>query len=324
LKLGKAFSRKLLKKQSANGYVRTARVSRVSSNAEDRHPLSKHMPVLPWNRSPRPFVKWAGGKGQLLAKLEKHFPNRFNTYYEPFLGGGAVFFHLVERRPHFSAVLSDVNEELINTYRVVKDQLQKLIRLLRIHKIEYRKAPKEYYYRIRTQEPADEAERAARLIFLNKTCYNGLYRVNRQGKFNVPFGKYKNPKICDKENLQTISQVLRWTNARLLSIDYQKATSEAGEGDFVYFDPPYQPVSSTASFTGYTDSGFSYAEQERLGKWFRQLDSQGCYVLLSNSDTREVLDIYDGYSIERVPALRAISCRGSGRKGHTELVISNQ
>jgi len=268
-------------------------------------------------------VKWAGGKSQLLKSLEKHFPKTFKTYYEPFLGGGAVFFYLVQRRPRFNAVLSDINKELITAYRVIKEQVEDLILQLENHKAEYKPDPKKYYYQVRACEPSDDVERTARLIFLNKTCYNGLYRVNKQGKFNVPFGRYKNPKICDKENLRTVSQVLRWSNAKLLATDFQEATKDAEMGDFIYLDPPYQPVSSTANFTSYTHSGFSKEEQERLGRWFRELDRRECQVLLSNSDTQEVRDIYDGYNIQTVRASRAISCKGDRRTGHTELIICN-
>lgn len=285
--------------------------------------VMEKLPVLPWSRPPRPFVKWAGGKSQLLKRLERHFPKNFWTYYEPFLGGGAVFFHLVERHPRFNVVLSDINKELITAYRVVKERVEDLVRKLGNYKAKYKLAPEKYYYEVRSQEPSGDVEKVARLIFLNKTCYNGLYRVNKEGKFNVPFGRYKNPKICDKENLRRVSQALRWSNAKLLAVDYQEATKIAREGDFIYFDPPYQPVSSTANFTSYTRSGFSIEDQEQLGRWFQELDKRGCQILLSNSDTREVLDIYDGYYIERVQALRAISCKGNRRKGHTELVISN-
>jgi DNA adenine methylase len=239
------------------------------------------------------------------------------------LGGGAVFFHLVENRSPFRVVLSDLNEELINTYRIIRDEVEALIESLRVHKSNYRRQPKKYYYEVRDQEPEEPVEMAARLLFLNKTCYNGLYRVNRKGKFNVPFGKYKNPEIYDPENLRLVSKVLKFSNAQLLAQDYQKTTENAGKGDFVYFDPPYQPVSSTASFTSYTNSGFSLQEQKRLGNWFRELDKRGCKILLSNSDTEEIRDIYGGYYIKTVAVMRAISCKGNTRKGHTELIISN-
>lgn len=276
-----------------------------------------------WTERPQPFLKWAGGKSQMLRNLEERFPRHFSKYYEPFLGGGAVFFRLVEKYPPFSAVLSDSNEELINAYEVVKTNVEQLVETLKTHKANYDHQPKEYYYQVRKQRPFGRVEKAARLIFLNKTCYNGLYRVNRKGEFNVPFGKYENPRILDEENLRTVSGVLNYTNAELLTADYQEATKDASKGDFIYFDPPYQPVSSTANFTSYTHSGFSLDEQKRLGVWFKELDKRGCTVLLSNSNAREVRDIYSGYDIETAPAVRAISCKGNKRKGHTELIIHN-
>lgn len=285
--------------------------------------MLKLLQSIPWSRKPRPFVKWAGGKGQLLNRLENHFPEAFETYYEPFLGGGAVFFHLVSMRPRFNAVLSDLNAELMTTYGVIKDQVEDLIVLLKNHRTKYRVNPKKYYYSVRASEPSVDVEKAARLIFLNKTCYNGLYRVNKKGRFNVPCGWFLNPKIFDIENLRSISTVLRWSDVKLLSIDYREATKDAKEGDFIYFDPPYQPKSLTASFTSYTTSGFSEKEQELLGEWFRKLDARGCHILLSNSDTPEIRTLYKDYNIEVAQVLRAINCKGNGRKGHTELIISN-
>jgi DNA adenine methylase len=280
--------------------------------------------AVPWINSPKPFLKWAGGKTRLLNKLEAHFPKTFGTYYEPFLGGGAVFFYLVERHPRFNAVLSDINEELITAYRVVKEDVEELIKHLKEHKKKYKSDPKKYYYFVRdTFEPSNDVEQTARLIFLNKTCFNGLYRVNKKGKFNVPLGRYKNPKICDKENLLAVNKVLQWSNAKLLVGDFQETTNDAKKGDFVYFDPPYKPVSSTANFTSYTSSGFSIKEQERLGSWFKKLDERGCKIVLSNSDTEKIWNIYDGFEIERIPTLRAINCKGNSRAGHTELIIHN-
>jgi DNA adenine methylase len=289
--------------------------------SEDK--MMKRLYTIPWTRSPRPFVKWAGGKGQLLQQLEQCLPQSFSTYYEPFLGGGAFFFYLVEHRPRFNAILSDINSELINAYDVVKNRLEKLIEELLRHEARYRLAPKQYYYQVRAEEPSDDVGKAARLIFLNRTCYNGLYRVNRMGKFNVPFGRYKNPTICDKENLLTVSQVLRWSNAKLLAADYREATKSAEKGDLVYFDPPYQPVSATANFTSYTNSGFSFDDQIQLGDWFRELDKRGCRVFLSNSSKEEVRRIYRGYSVQEVEVLRAINCKADRRKGHTEFIVGN-
>jgi DNA adenine methylase len=277
-----------------------------------------------WTERPQPFLKWAGGKSQMLRNLGEHFPRHFSKYYEPFLGGGAVFFRLVERYPPFDAVLSDCNEELINAYEVVKTHVEQLVETLKIHEVNYVRQAKDYYYQVRKERPFCSVERAARLIFLNKTCYNGLYRVNRKSEFNVPFGRYENPRILDEENLRKVSRILNLTNAKVLTADYQDATKDASNGDFIYFDPPYQPVSSTANFTSYTHTGFSLDEQKRLGVWFKELDRRGCTVLLSNSDTTEVRDIYSGYNLETVPAVRVISCKGNKRKDHSELIICNQ
>jgi DNA adenine methylase len=284
--------------------------------------LEPSQPV-PWNTTPRPFVKWAGGKGQLLERLERYFPKDLGVYYEPFLGGGAVFFHLVNKRSKFDAVLSDTNSELITTYRVIKEQVEDLIGILKSHRAEYRADPKKYFYSVRAAEPELDVEKAARLIFLNKTCFNGLYRVNSKGKFNVPCGWFLNPSIFDPENLRSVSAVLNWSNAKLLVADFREATKDAKDGDFIYFDPPYLPKSITASFTCYTAGGFSAANQKELEKWSVELSNRGCKVLLSNSDTPEIHEMYKDYKIERVQVLRAINCKGDQRKGHTELIIRN-
>jgi DNA adenine methylase len=279
------------------------------------------MQVVPWNRAPKPFVKWAGGKGQLLERLEQYFPKDFGTYYEPFLGGGAVFFYLVSKRSKFDAVLSDTNSDLITTYRVIKEQVDDLIELLKNHRANYRIDYKNYFYSVRADEPQADVEKAARLIFLNKTCFNGLYRVNKKGKFNVPCGWFLDPSIFDEENLRSISAVLRWSNAKLLVADYREATKDAKLGDFIYFDPPYLPKSSTAGFTCYTAGGFPIGEQRQLEKWSTQLNDRGCQVLLSNSDTPEIFEIYKNHKIEPVKVNRAINCKGNNRKGHSELII---
>ncbi len=283
--------------------------------------MSGPIQALPWNKEPRPFVKWAGGKGQLLERLGRHFPKDFGTYYEPFLGGGAVFFHLIHNHPKFDAVLSDTNAELITTYQVIKDQVDDLIELLKTHRANYRIAPEDYYYSVRATEPQGDIEKAARLIFLNKTCFNGLYRVNSKGKFNVPCGWFLDPSIFDEQNLQAVSAVLRWSNARLLVADYRQATKDAKAGDFIYFDPPYLPKSPTSSFTCYTAGGFTIADQKRLASWSIELSQRGCRILLSNSDTPEIHEIYKNHKIELVQVLRAINCKGDQRKGHTELII---
>jgi DNA adenine methylase len=295
----------------------------IVKKVQKENKTSEKLPTSPRTSSLRPFVKWAGGKGHLLQKLERHFPRSFSTYYEPFLGGGAIFFRLVEKRPRFNVVLSDSNAELINAYNVVKNNVAELVKQLRLHATRYKLSPKEYYYRVRDETPWDSVGRAAHLIFLNRTCYNGLYRVNKMNKFNVPFGRYKNPTICDEENLLAVNEVLRRSNTKLLAADYRKTTEDAGKGDFIYFDPPYQPESATANFTSYTNSGFSFDDQMQLGKWFKELDGKGCQLLLSNSNTKEVREIYREYDIREVETLRAINCKANSRRGHIELIISN-
>jgi len=282
----------------------------------------------------RPFLKWAGGKGQLLGQYEPFFPHHFNAYYEPFLGGGAVFFHLWnlaatgslgsrawrpgaahQPRPAF---LSDVNEELINAYIVVRDRVEELIERLRGHRNE-----RGYYYALRAQDPTalGPVERAARLIYLNKTCYNGLYRVNRWGRFNVPFGRYKNPLICDAEGLRAASLALQGVELR--ACDFEEALQGAGPGDFVYLDPPYDPLSATASFTSYAQGGFDEGEQRRLARSFAELDRRGCLLMLSNADTELVRRLYRGFRIVQVQAKRAINSRADGRGAISELLILN-
>jgi len=308
------------------GIVKAENIKRIKMSpkkVQKENKTLEKLPTSPRTSSLRPFVKWAGGKGHLLQKLEQHFPRNFSTYYEPFLGGGAVFFRLVEKRPRFNAVLSDSNAELMNAYNVVKNNVAELVKQLRLHATRYKLSPKEYYYRARDEEPLDDVGRATHLIFLNRTCYNGLYRVNKKNKFNVPFGRYRNPTICDEENLLAVNEVLRRSNAKLLAADYRKATKSAGKGDFIYFDPPYQPESTTANFTSYTNSGFSFDDQMQLGEWFKELDGKGCQLLLSNSNTKEVREIYRKYNIREVETLRAINCKANSRKGHTELIISN-
>ena len=265
----------------------------------------------------KPFLKWAGGKSQLLPQYAPLFPKKFNTYFEPFLGGGAVFFYLAPQK----AILSDINKELISTYNVVKNGVEELILELKKHK---QKNKEKYYYRIRDLDPdaLSPVERAARLIYLNKTCYNGLYRVNSQGKFNVPFSSYKNPLICDEEGLRAASFALQSADFRVG--DFEEITFNlAKPEDFIYLDPPYYPLSDTANFTGYIPEGFGKREQERLAGIYKKLDKLGCYLMLSNSDTPFIRELYRGFLIETVEAGRAINSKAEGRGKITELVILN-
>lgn len=263
----------------------------------------------------KPPIKWAGGKGQLLTQFKELYPKKkYGLYIEPFLGGGAVFFDLCPEK----AVLMDCNPELINLYNTIKYDLAGLIEDLKKHRNE-----KDYYYEVRAQAPNDmtRIERASRFLFLNKTSFNGLWRVNKQGKHNVPFGKYKNPKILDETNLQAVKQALQKAEVILRDFDY--VLQYAQPGAFVYLDPPYHPLSETASFTSYTAGSFGVHDQERLADVFRELDKMGCYVMLSNSDTPLIKKLYKGYKINKVEAKRAINCRADRRGVINELVVRN-
>ncbi len=270
-----------------------------------------------------PFVKWAGGKTSLLSHLLPHVPLNLSDYYEPFLGGGALFFRICERTKRFNGHLSDTNEELINAYRVIKESPEELIRLLSRFQMEYESAfdKSAYFYSHRSARPAGHVESAARLIFLNKTCYNGLYRVNSKGEFNVPFGRYKNPRVINSDNIRAVSQVLENTEAQLRTIDYQDAIASCRKADFVYLDPPYQPPSETSNFTDYTPGGFSEKDQKELAEEFGKLVDRGCTVLLSNSDTAWTRHLYRDYETKKVTANRPINSVGTGRKGYRELII---
>ncbi len=272
---------------------------------------------------PAPFLKWAGGKGSLLPHLLTRVPLHLTDYYEPFLGGGALFLSKCARNTKFHAHLSDINAELINAYRMVKDAPEELISLLSTFQSEYDESSNksEYYYKKRDWNPTDPIESVARLVFLNKTCYNGLYRVNSQGEFNVPFGRYKNPRILDSENVRAVSRVLRETDAELGSIDYKTALSRCGRGDFIYLDPPYQPVSKTSSFTHYTPSGFSENDQVELAQQFAKLVNRGCTVLLSNSETALTRRLYQDFETRKVTVNRPINSVGTGRRGYKELIV---
>ncbi len=271
----------------------------------------------------KPFVKWAGGKRQLLVQFWELglYPSEFNStsgrYFEPFVGGGAVFFHLQPK----NATLSDLNSELITTYKIIRDDVESLILSLKKHIYD-----KDYFLKTRAMNPVEmsDLDVASRFIYLNRTCFNGMYRVNSKGQFNVPFGRYKNPIICDEDNLRAVSKALR--DVEILNMDYKVAISKAKAGDFVYFDPPYYPISSTSSFTSYTKDGFAEKEQVELRDTFAELSNRGCYVMLSNSDSAFIRYIYGGLknvTITTVSAGRAINSKAGGRGKITELVITN-
>jgi DNA adenine methylase len=276
------------------------------------------MTTLTYVENAAPFLKWAGGKTRLLKQYAPYFPPRdeIRHYYEPFIGGAAVFFYL---QPEFSA-LSDINKKLVDVYRIVQQDVEGLIHLLKKHKNE-----KEYFYQIRALNPADLSpqEQAARLIFLNKTCYNGLYRENRGGRFNVPFGCYKNPKICDEQRLRTASTVLQ--SVSLQEIEFSQALAMAVPGDFIYLDPPYAPVSATSNFTSYSRYNFLAADQRRLAGTVHELTARGCNVMLSNSSTPLVYELYGdrGYHLIEVKSRRNINSKADRRGPITELLILN-
>jgi DNA adenine methylase len=262
---------------------------------------------------PKPFLKWVGGKRQLLPQLYRFVPARYGRYFEPFLGGGALFFHLLPEH----AVLSDVNAEVIDCYTAVRDHIDALIVALKQH--HYAEG---HYYEVRDADPAAMTlvDRAARTLFLNRTGFNGLYRVNRAGKFNVPFGRYIRPRICNEANLRACSAAL--ATAELRVQDFETACAAAATGDFVYLDPPYVPVSRTSAFTGYAKGGFGVDDQRRLSALFGQLSERGVTVVLSNSDVPEVRKLYAGFSITSVRALRAVNSDATARGAVSEVVVS--
>lgn len=273
---------------------------------------------------PKPFVKWVGGKRQLLAqfrRLNLYPPEKFDIrtgrYFEPFVGGGAVFFDLLPEK----GFLSDLNKELVTTYKVIKNDVEGLIASLKRHKTD-----KEYFLNVRAQDSKTLSDLAiaSRFIFLNRTCFNGLYRVNSKGGFNVPYGKYTNPLICDEGNLIKVSKSLK--NIDIKHQDYKEVLRNAKKGDFVYFDPPYYPVSKTSSFTSYTAEAFLDKEQTELRDTVLELNKRGCFVMLSNSDTPFINQIYSGHKgirVNKVEAGRAINSKGSGRGKITEVLVTN-
>ena len=274
---------------------------------------------------PKPFVKWAGGKRQLLTELEKNFPKKFGTYFEPFLGGGAVLFDLLAKKPNLKCSVSDLNSDLVLAYVTIRDKLGRLIESLENHSKNYHKDSTGYYYEVRKQEPKSQIEKVSRLLFLNKTCFNGLYRVNSKGKFNVPLGRYTNPNIVNRENLTTVSKFLQSDKIKISCRDFESILKDAKKGDFVYFDPPYQPVSDTANFTSYTHRDFTEDDLQRLADLANQLNSKGSHVLLSNSNTKIVKKIFSSkkWKVKEIAVNRAINSNSQKRTGHKEVLIKN-
>ena len=271
----------------------------------------------------KPFVKWAGGKRQVINELLKYVPDEFDTYYEPFVGGGALLFELSPKK----AVINDSNEELMNVYNVLcnEEKFKKMCNLLNSYETKHNE---EFYYNIRNKDRSKTAfnrlsdyTRAARTIYLNKACFNGLYRVNSKNEFNVPFGKKTHVNTYEGSNLITVSNYLTMNDVKILSVDFEEAVKDAKKGDFVYFDPPYD--SDTKSFTSYTETGFDKSEQTRLARVFKELDKKGVYVMLSNHSTVLVNELYKGYHIYTIEAKRNINANGKKRGKVEELIITN-
>jgi len=274
----------------------------------------------------KPFLKWVGGKGQLLRSYSEYFPKdgQYNRYFEPFLGGGAVFYSLKPSQAH----LNDLNIDLINTYKIVKKDVGGLIRELK--KLEKAYIPlseldrEEFYYKKVREEynkSNNTLKKSAYLIFMNKTGYNGMYRVNASGDYNIPFGKYKNPTILNENNLLRVSELL--SGVRLTSLDFIEAVKSAKKGDFVYLDPPYHPLDNAPSFTSYSKDDFGEKDQLRVAELFRDLDNRGCKVMLSNSYTDFIKELYDGYRQDAMEANRSINSKAKGRGKIKELIILN-
>jgi DNA adenine methylase len=270
-----------------------------------------------------PILKWVGGKRQLLKDINEFIPKQIKTYVEPFVGGGAVFFDL---QPN-NAIINDYNEELINVYRVVKEDPEKLLIILEEH---HKLNSEDYFYKIRAMDRNDNykdmsnIEKAARIIYLNKTCYNGLFRVNQAGQFNTPYGKYKNPNIINRPTILAMSKYFNeMKSLKIVSGDYADTLKDLNKGSFVYFDPPYLPISSSSSFTGYTDQGFGYDEQVRLKIECDKLNKNGIKFMLSNSDHPLIRDLYKEYSIITVKANRLINSNANKRGEINEVLVIN-
>ena len=269
---------------------------------------------------PRPFLKWAGGKSNLLKQYEPLFPKWSGDYFEPFIGSGAVFFFLSARQEARKYYLSDLNREIVDAFCAVRDDVEEVIGLLTKHQ---KLHSKDYFYQVRALVPGNLStlERAARTIYLNKTCFNGLYRVNKKGEFNVPMGNYKKPSILQVETLKTASRAL--ARADLAAGHYSGLVDKAQAGDFIYLDPPYHPLSKTAMFTNYVAEAFDEKDQMELSQVATTLSEKGCLFMESNSNTDFVKDLYKDFKIQEVLARRSINREKSKRGVITELVITN-
>ena len=270
----------------------------------------------------KPFVKWAGGKRQIMPEIKKYVPENYDTFYEPFVGGGAVFFELAPRK----AVINDYNSELMNVFECIKDEdkFDKMCTELNHHEANH---SEEYYYQVRNIDrdvkkynKLADYKKAARTIYLNKACFNGLYRVNSKNEFNVPFGKKEKVNTYEGQNLGVVHCILNFNDIKLLSTDFEEAVKDAKKGDFVYLDPPYD--SDTSTFNDYTENGFNKDEQRRLALLFKELSDRGCYVMLSNHNTILVNELYKDYNIHVIEAKRNINSNGKKRGKVEEVIIT--
>ncbi len=271
----------------------------------------------------KPFVKWAGGKRQIIDKLKEYVPDEYDTYYEPFVGGGALLFELAPKK----AVINDLNEELMNVYNCLcnEEKFKKMCNLLNHYEAEH---SEEFYYEIRNKDKNKNAynrlsdyTKAARTIYLNKACFNGLYRVNSKNEFNVPFGKKTKINTYEGSNLITVSNYLTMNDIKIQSVDFEESLKTAKKGDFVYIDPPYD--SDTSTFNNYTEDGFGKEEQRRLAKVYKDLDKRGVYVMLSNHNTTLINELYKDYHIHIIEAKRNINANGKKRGKVEEVIITN-
>ncbi len=294
-------------------------------------------------KSVKPFLKWAGGKGQLLKEIERYYPfaeGSITKYAEPFIGGGAILFDILSKYDLREVYISDINAELINSYRIIRDDIDALINMLYImqnefipldadsRKVYYNGKRERFNYLKVSGNENINIEKAALMIFLNKTCFNGLFRVNKKGLFNVPMGAYKNPMICDEKNLRAVSEKLQ--NVTIVCGDYRESANFIDENTFVYFDPPYRPITDTASFTAYTENLFNDEEQIELARFVDDMHKKGAKIVISNSDPKNsnaedgFFDtIYSAYKIKRVEATRMINCNSEARGKIKELLITN-
>lgn len=276
----------------------------------------------------KPFIKWVGGKGKLIPELVKLFPKKFNNYFEPFVGGGALFYEVKQKNEIAFSSINDINKKLIITYKQIQQNPDKLISKLKKIESKYKKLlpeeQKEYFYSIRkkyNEKNLNDLTISSYLIFLNKTCFNGMYRENSKGGYNIPFGDQRNPTICNEENIINVSICLKDTEIN--NLPFEEATKKCKKGDFIYFDPPYYPTNITSSFTSYHKDSFGPTEQEKLRDIFIELDKKGCFVMLSNSDTEFIKNLYKDFNINYIYAARSINSKASKRGKIKEVVITN-